>query len=141
MQKGNTPWQRQRQTARGHPTLGLRPGRATRLSARRATWFFARRQAGVVHPVKINGLERDCALALAKKARRAALTYKNGYSCRVCGGGFERRGPLVEQMARHPPDAVPTVKERPKRSREEAATNDGNALKCRWRAKKCTGHA
>ncbi|CCD19110.1 hypothetical protein, conserved [Trypanosoma vivax Y486] len=34
----------------------------------------ARRQAGVVYLVKIHGLERDCALLLIKKARRAALT-------------------------------------------------------------------
>ncbi|KAH8619591.1 hypothetical protein ERJ75_000135900 [Trypanosoma vivax] len=99
------------------------------------------RQAGALHLVKIRGLERDCALALGKKARRAALTHENGYACRVCGGGFERRGLLVEQMAWHPPDAVPTVEERPKRSREECAADDGNALKCRWCAKKCTGHA
>nr|CCC48378.1 hypothetical protein, conserved in T. vivax [Trypanosoma vivax Y486] len=44
-------------------------------------------------------------------------------------------------MATHTPDAVPTVEERPKRSREGDATDDGNALKCRWRAKKYTAHA
>ncbi|KAH8612963.1 hypothetical protein ERJ75_000825800 [Trypanosoma vivax] len=26
-------------------------------------------------------------------------------------------------------------------AREEDAANDGNALKCRWRARKCTAHA
>ncbi|KAG8340851.1 hypothetical protein TRVL_08317 [Trypanosoma vivax] len=101
----------------------------------------ARRQAGVVHLVKIHGLERDCALALAKKARRAALTNKNGYTCHVCGEDFERRGLLVEHMAKHPPDVVPTVEERPKRPREEDTPDDGNALKCPWCAEKCTAHA
>ncbi|CCD12264.1 unnamed protein product [Trypanosoma congolense IL3000] len=66
----------------------------------------ARRQAGVVHLVKIHGLERDCALAMTKKARRAALTYKNGYTCHVCGDAFERRGLLVEHMTQHPPDGI-----------------------------------
>ncbi|KAG8340217.1 hypothetical protein TRVL_08951 [Trypanosoma vivax] len=89
-----------------------------------------RRQAGVVHLVKIHGLERDCPLALTKKARRAALTYKKGYTCHVCGDDFEWRELLVEHMARHPPDAMPTVEERPNRAREEVATDDGNALKC-----------
>ncbi|KAG8341668.1 hypothetical protein TRVL_07501 [Trypanosoma vivax] len=102
---------------------------------------FARRHAGVVHLVKIHGLERDCALAPTKKARRATLTYKNGYTCHVCGGGFERRGLLVEQMAWHPPDEVLTVEERPKMAREECAADDGNALKYRWCAKKCAAHA
>ncbi|CCD21030.1 hypothetical protein, conserved in T. vivax [Trypanosoma vivax Y486] len=101
----------------------------------------ARRQAGVVRLVKIHGLERDCALAPAKKARRAALTYKNGYTCHVCGVDFERRGLLVEHMATHPPDVVPTVEERPKRAREEDTPNGGNALKCHWCAKKCAPHA
>ncbi|KAH8617838.1 hypothetical protein ERJ75_000339400 [Trypanosoma vivax] len=100
----------------------------------------SRRQAGVVHLVKINGLERDCALALSKKARRAAPTYKNGYTCHVCGDGFERRGLLVEHMATHPSDVVPTVEERPKRPREEDTADDGNALKCPWCAKKYTAH-
>ncbi|KAH8607003.1 putative Zinc finger C2H2 type [Trypanosoma vivax] len=102
---------------------------------------YARRQAGVVHLVKIHGLERDCALALAKKARRAALTYKNGYACHVCGYVFERRGLLVEHMATHPPDVVPTVEERPKKPSEEDTPDDGNMLKCLWCAKKCTAHA
>ncbi|KAG8339716.1 hypothetical protein TRVL_09456 [Trypanosoma vivax] len=48
----------------------------------------SRLQPGVVHLVKIHGLERDCVLALAKKARRAALTYKNEYNCHVWGEGF-----------------------------------------------------
>ncbi|CCD13634.1 unnamed protein product [Trypanosoma congolense IL3000] len=69
----------------------------------------ARRHGGVVHLVKIHGLERDCALTMTKKARRAALTYKNGYTCHVCGDAFERRGLLVEHMAQHPPDVAPTV--------------------------------
>ncbi|CCD20087.1 hypothetical protein, conserved, partial [Trypanosoma vivax Y486] len=101
----------------------------------------ARRQAGVVHLVKIHGLERDCALALTKKARRAALTFKNGYTCHVCGKDFERRGLLVEHMATHPPHVVPTVEERPKRLREEDTAADGNALMCPWCAKKCAAHA
>ncbi|KAG8340131.1 hypothetical protein TRVL_09042 [Trypanosoma vivax] len=101
----------------------------------------SRRHAGAAHLVKIRGLERDCVWALAKKARRAALTDKNGYTCCVCGEGFERRGPLAEHMAKHPPDVVPGVEERPKRAREEDTPDDGNALKCPWRAKKCTAHA
>ncbi|KAH8617556.1 hypothetical protein ERJ75_000367900 [Trypanosoma vivax] len=102
----------------------------------------ARRRAGVVHLEKIRGLERDCALALTKKARRAALTHENGYACRVCGEDFERLGLLVEHMATHPPDVVPTVEERPKRAREEDSADDGNALKCPWCAcaKKYTAH-
>ncbi|CCD20943.1 retrotransposon hot spot protein (RHS) [Trypanosoma vivax Y486] len=44
-------------------------------------------------------------------------------------------------MQKHPPDAVPTVGERPKRVREEDATDDGNALQRRWCAKKCAAHA
>ncbi|CCD21262.1 hypothetical protein, conserved [Trypanosoma vivax Y486] len=101
----------------------------------------ARRHAGVVHLVKIHGLERGCASALTKEARCAALTHKNGYTCHVCGEDFERRGLLVEHMATHPPDVVPTVEERPKRAREEDAVDDGNALRCPWCAKKCTAHA
>ncbi|KAH8619479.1 hypothetical protein ERJ75_000170500 [Trypanosoma vivax] len=102
---------------------------------------FARRHAGVVHLVKIHGLERDCALAPTKKARRAALTHKNGNCCHVCGDAFERGGLLEEHMATHPPDAVPTVKERSKRSRKEDMADDGNALKCRWWAKKYAAHS
>ncbi|KAH8607120.1 hypothetical protein ERJ75_001460000 [Trypanosoma vivax] len=101
----------------------------------------ARRQAGAVRLVKIRGLERGCALALAKKARRAALTYKNGYTCHVCGEDFERRGLLAEHMATHPPDVVPTVEERPQRPSEEDTAEDGNALKCPWCAKKYAAHA
>ncbi|KAH8619459.1 hypothetical protein ERJ75_000158100 [Trypanosoma vivax] len=101
----------------------------------------ARRQAGVVHLVKIHGLESDCALALTKEARRAALTYKNGCACGVCGEGFERWVLLVEHMAKRPPDAVPPVEQSPKRAREEDVTADGNALEYRWRARKCTAHA
>ncbi|KAH8607623.1 hypothetical protein ERJ75_001392300 [Trypanosoma vivax] len=44
-------------------------------------------------------------------------------------------------MAPHPPDEVPTVEERPKRAREEDVTDDGNALKCPWRAKNCAAYA
>ncbi|KAG8340408.1 hypothetical protein TRVL_08764 [Trypanosoma vivax] len=101
----------------------------------------ARQQADEVHLVKIHGLERVCALALAKKARRAALTYKSGYTCHVCGYVFERRGLLVEHVAQQPPDVVPTVGERPKRTREEDTADDGNTLKCPWCAKKCAAHA
>ncbi|CCD18584.1 putative Reverse transcriptase (RNA dependent DNA polymerase) RNase H [Trypanosoma vivax] len=101
----------------------------------------ARRQTGVVHVVKILDLERDFALSLTKKARRAALVYNNGYTCHACGEDFGRRGPLVEQMATHPPDVVPTVEGRRKRHREEDTADDGNALKCPWCAKKYTAHA
>ncbi|KAH8619578.1 putative Zinc finger C2H2 type [Trypanosoma vivax] len=76
-----------------------------------------------------------------QEARRAALTYKNGYTCHVCGEDFERRGLLVEHMATHPPDVVPTVEKRPKRPREDDTADDGNALKCPWCAKKYTAHA
>ncbi|KAH8619870.1 hypothetical protein ERJ75_000122000 [Trypanosoma vivax] len=44
-------------------------------------------------------------------------------------------------MAPHPPDVVPTVEEHPKGAREEDATDDGNTLKCPWRAKKYAAHA
>ncbi|KAH8606651.1 hypothetical protein ERJ75_001493500 [Trypanosoma vivax] len=96
----------------------------------------ARRQAGAVHLVKIHGLESDCALALAKKARRAALTHKNGYSCHVCGRTLSGEGFLVEHMATHQ-----TVEERPGRAREEDTPDDGNTLKCRWCAKRHAAHA
>ncbi|KAH8605646.1 hypothetical protein ERJ75_001605500 [Trypanosoma vivax] len=121
------------------------PGIATRRSdpiiCPLCNMVCARRHAGVVHLVKIHGLERGCASALTKEARCAALTHKNGYTCHVCGEDFERRGLLVEHMATHPPDVVPTVEERPKRAREEDAVDDGNALRCPWCAKKCTAHA
>ncbi|CCD12268.1 unnamed protein product [Trypanosoma congolense IL3000] len=85
-------------------------GRATRQSdpiiCPLCNMVCARRKAGVVHLVKIHGLERDCALAMTKKARRAGLTYKNGYTCHVCGDAFERRGLLVEHMTQHPPDGI-----------------------------------
>ncbi|KAH8619834.1 hypothetical protein ERJ75_000123200 [Trypanosoma vivax] len=100
-----------------------------------------RRQAGVARLVKIHSLERDCALALVKEARRAALTYKNGYACHVCGYAFKRHGLLVEHVGQHPPDVVPTVEERPKIRREEDTTDDDNALQRRWCAKKCAAHA
>ncbi|KAH8608802.1 hypothetical protein ERJ75_001258400 [Trypanosoma vivax] len=71
-----------------------------------------------------------------------ALTCKNGYTCHVCGDGFERRGLLEKHMAQHPPDAAAAVEERPKRPREEDAADDGNnALACRWCAKRGTAHA
>ncbi|KAH8616486.1 hypothetical protein ERJ75_000474300 [Trypanosoma vivax] len=100
----------------------------------------ARRHAGVVHLVKIHCMERDCALTLTKKARRAALTYKNGYACHVCGEAFERHGLLEEHMARRPPDAVPVVEERPNRPREDTP-DDGNTLKCPWFANKYVARA
>ncbi|KAH8616770.1 hypothetical protein ERJ75_000446900 [Trypanosoma vivax] len=123
------------------PDLGIATRQSDPIICPLCNMVCARRQAGVVQPVKIHGLERDCALALTKKARRAALTYKNGYTCHVCGEDFERRGLLVEHMATHPPDVVPTVEERPKRPREEDTADDGNALKCPWCAKKYTAHA
>ncbi|KAH8619226.1 putative Zinc finger C2H2 type [Trypanosoma vivax] len=123
------------------PDLGIATRQRDPIICPLCNMVCARRQAGVVHLVKIHGLERDCALAPAKKARRAALTYKNGYTCHVCGYVFERRGLLVEHMATHPPDVVPTVEERSKRPREEDTADDGNTLKCRWCARKYTGHA
>ncbi|KAH8609673.1 putative RNase H [Trypanosoma vivax] len=122
------------------PDLGIATRQSDPIICPLCDMVRSRRQAGVVHLVKIHGLERDCALALTKKARRAALTYKNGYTCHVCGEDFERRGLLVEHMAQHPP-VVPTVEERPKRPREEDTADDGNALKCPWCAKKYTAHA
>ncbi|KAH8609833.1 hypothetical protein ERJ75_001165000 [Trypanosoma vivax] len=98
------------------PNLGIATRQSDPIICPLCNMVCARRQAGVVHLVKIHGLERDCALALTKKARRAALTYKNGYTCHVCAEDFERRGLLVEHMATHPPDVVPTVEERPKRT-------------------------
>ncbi|CCD21365.1 reverse transcriptase (RNA-dependent DNA polymerase), partial [Trypanosoma vivax Y486] len=100
------------------PDLGIATRQSDPIICPLCNMDCARRHAGVVHLVKIHGLERDCALALFKKARQPALTYKNGYTCHVCGEDFERRGLLVEHMARHPPDVVPTVEERPKRPRE-----------------------
>ncbi|KAH8604939.1 putative Reverse transcriptase (RNA dependent DNA polymerase) [Trypanosoma vivax] len=101
----------------------------------------ARRQAGVVHLVGIHGLGRDCALALSKKARRAALTWKVGCTCHVCGGAFERRVLLMEHVAQQPPDVLPTVEKRQKRAREEDTPDDGNTLKCPWRVRKDAAHA
>ncbi|KAG8342400.1 hypothetical protein TRVL_06773 [Trypanosoma vivax] len=123
------------------PDLGIATRQGDPITCLLCNMVCSCRQAGVVHLVKIHGLERDCALALAKKARRAALTYKNGYTYHVCGYVFERRGLLVEHKAQHPPDVVPIVEERSKRPREEDATDDGNALKCPWCAKKWAGHA
>ncbi|CCD21213.1 reverse transcriptase (RNA-dependent DNA polymerase), partial [Trypanosoma vivax Y486] len=123
------------------PDLGLATRQSDPIICPLCNMVCARRQAGVVHLVKIHGLERDCALALTRKARRAALTYKNGYTCHVCADDFERRGLLVEHVATHPPDVVPTVEERPKRPREEETADDGNGLKCPWCAKKCAVHA
>ncbi|KAG8339527.1 hypothetical protein TRVL_09645 [Trypanosoma vivax] len=101
----------------------------------------SRRRAGVVHLVKIHDLAMERKLALNKKARRAQLTCRNGYTCRVCGGDFEQRRPLVEGMAPHPPGVAPTVVECPKRASKEDTPDDGNTLKCPWCAKKCTRHA
>ncbi|CCD20417.1 hypothetical protein ERJ75_000232400 [Trypanosoma vivax] len=96
------------------PELGVATGQSDPIVCPLCSMVCARRQAGAVHLVKIHGLERDCALPLVAKARRAALTYKNGYTCHVCGEDFERRGLLVEHMATHPPDVVPPVEGRPK---------------------------
>ncbi|KAH8617515.1 hypothetical protein ERJ75_000362800 [Trypanosoma vivax] len=123
------------------PDLGIATRQVDPIIFPLCNMVCSRRQAGVVHLVKIHGMERDCALALTKKARRAALTYENGYTCHVCGEDFERRGLLVEHMATHTPDVLPTVEERPKRPREEDTADDGNALKCPWCAKKYTAHA
>ncbi|KAH8607967.1 hypothetical protein ERJ75_001374800 [Trypanosoma vivax] len=123
------------------PELGIATRQSDPIICPLCNMACARRQAGAVRLVKIHGLERGCALALANKARRAAMTYKNGYTCHVWGEDFERRAPLVERMATHPPDVVPTVEERPKRPREEDTPEDGNALKCPWCARKYTVHA
>ncbi|CCD19515.1 reverse transcriptase (RNA-dependent DNA polymerase), partial [Trypanosoma vivax Y486] len=123
------------------PDLGIATRQRDTIICPLCNMACARRQEGIVHLVKIHGLERDCALALTKKARRAALTYKNGYTCHVCGEDFERRGLLVEHMAQRPPDVVPTVEERPKRLRKEDTPDDGNTLKCPWRARKYVAHA
>ncbi|KAH8613226.1 hypothetical protein ERJ75_000811000 [Trypanosoma vivax] len=123
------------------PDLGIATRNSDPIICPLCNMARARRQAGAVHLVKIHGLESDCALALAKKARRAALTRKNGYSCHVCGENFEWRRFLVEHMATHPPNAVPTVEERPGRAREEDTPDDGNTLKCRWCAKRHAAHA
>ncbi|CCD15256.1 unnamed protein product [Trypanosoma congolense IL3000] len=101
----------------------------------------ARRQAGVVHLVKIHGFMRDRALAMAKNSRLATQTYKNGYTCHVCGDAFERRGLLVEHMAQHPRDVMPTDEERPKMAREEDEADGGKAFKCCWCAKRYTVYA
>ncbi|KAG8345929.1 reverse transcriptase (RNA-dependent DNA polymerase) [Trypanosoma vivax] len=101
------------------PDLGMATRQVDTIICPLCDMVRSRRQAGVAHLVKIHGLGRDCALTLTKKARRAALTHKHGYACHVCGEDFERRGPLEERMATHPPDEVPTVEERPKRAREE----------------------
>ncbi|CCD13168.1 unnamed protein product, partial [Trypanosoma congolense IL3000] len=85
------------------PDLGIATRQSDPIICPLCNMVCARRHGGVVHLVKIHGLERDCALAMTKKARRAALTYKNGYACHVCGDAFERRGLLVEHMAQHPP--------------------------------------
>ncbi|KAG8343212.1 hypothetical protein TRVL_05958 [Trypanosoma vivax] len=123
------------------PDLGIATGKCDPIICTLCDMVRSRRQAGVVHLVKIHGLERDWALTLTEKARRAALTYKGGYTCHVCGEDFERRGLLVEHMAQHPPDVVPTVEERPKRTREEDTADDGNTLKCPWCPKKYSAHA
>ncbi|CCD18626.1 hypothetical protein ERJ75_000336900 [Trypanosoma vivax] len=65
------------------PDLGIATRQGDPVICRLCNIACSRRQAGVVHLVKIHGLERDFALALAKAARRAALTYKNGYTCHV----------------------------------------------------------
>ncbi|KAH8609405.1 hypothetical protein ERJ75_001206600 [Trypanosoma vivax] len=65
------------------PELGVATTQSDPIICPLCNMVCACRQAGVVHLVKIHGLERDCALALTKKARRAALTCKNGCACRV----------------------------------------------------------
>ncbi|KAH8607055.1 hypothetical protein ERJ75_001472800 [Trypanosoma vivax] len=112
------------------PDLGIATRQSDLIICPLCSMVCSRRQGGVVRLVKIHGLERDCALALTNKARRAALTYKNGYTCHVCGEDFERRGLLVEHMVTHPPYVALTVEERPKKPREEDTADDGNALKC-----------
>ncbi|CCD20271.1 putative RNase H [Trypanosoma vivax] len=123
------------------PDLGIATRQCDPIICPLCNMVCARRQADEVHLVKIRGLERDCALALTKKARRAPLTHKNGYTCHVCGYVFERRGLLVEHMGQHHPEVVPTVEELPKMAREEDAADEGSTLKCPWCAKKCAAHA
>ncbi|CCD19001.1 hypothetical protein, conserved (fragment), partial [Trypanosoma vivax Y486] len=122
------------------PDLGIATGKRDPNICPLCNAVCARRQAGAARLVKIHGLEMDCALALAKKARRAVLTRKNGYACHVCCEGFGRRGLLEARVAKRPPDAVPTVEERPKKSREDDAPYDGNALKCPRCAKRCASY-
>ncbi|KAH8605822.1 hypothetical protein ERJ75_001583800 [Trypanosoma vivax] len=123
------------------PDLGVATRKVDPIICPLCIMVRARRQAGVVHLVRIHGVERDCALTLAKKARRAVLTYKNGYACHACSYDFERRGLLVEHVAQHSPDVVPTVEERPKRAMEEDAPDDGNMFQRRWCAKKYAAQA
>ncbi|KAH8605237.1 hypothetical protein ERJ75_001635300 [Trypanosoma vivax] len=122
------------------PDLGIATGKCEPNICPLCNAVCARRLAGAARLVKIHSVEMDCALALAKKARRAVLTRKNGYTCRVCGDGFGRRGLPEARVAKRPPDAVPTVEERPKKSREDNATDDGSALRCPRCAKRCASY-
>ncbi|KAH8613105.1 hypothetical protein ERJ75_000834900 [Trypanosoma vivax] len=77
------------------------------------------RRAGAVQLVKIHGPERDCALALAKKARRAALTHKNGYTCHGCARRYAAHARLRKHMLQkhlgHDESLRPQPRAKPKR--------------------------
>ncbi|CCD11910.1 unnamed protein product [Trypanosoma congolense IL3000] len=120
------------------PNFGMATRQSDPIIGPLCNMVCARRQAGVVHLVKIHGLVRECALAMTKKARRAALTYKNGYTCHVCGDALERCGLLAEHMAQHPPVGILAEEERPKRAREEDEADGGKAFKCYCFSKRYT---
>ncbi|KAH8616337.1 hypothetical protein ERJ75_000488100 [Trypanosoma vivax] len=107
--EGEQPSAEQVADSASAPDLGIATRQSDPIICPPCNMVCARRQADVAHLVRIHGLERDRALALTKKARRAALTHKNGYTGRVCGDDFERRGLLVEHMAQRPLNVVPTV--------------------------------
>ncbi|KAH8610590.1 hypothetical protein ERJ75_001086000 [Trypanosoma vivax] len=78
------------------PDLGIATGKCDPNICPLCNAVCARRLVGAARLVKIHGLEMDCALALAKKARRAVLTPMNEYACtcaaRALGdGGCSRR--------------------------------------------------
>ncbi|KAG8340151.1 hypothetical protein TRVL_09020 [Trypanosoma vivax] len=54
------------------------------------------------------GPERDCALALTKQARRAALTHKNGYTCHGCARRYAAHAWLRKQMLQKHPEKQPS---------------------------------
>ncbi|KAH8616302.1 hypothetical protein ERJ75_000494700 [Trypanosoma vivax] len=72
------------------PDLGIATRRCGPITWPLCKMVCARRQAGVVHLVKIHDVQRNCALALNVKASGAALRYRNGYTCHVCGEDFGR---------------------------------------------------
>ncbi|CCD12245.1 unnamed protein product [Trypanosoma congolense IL3000] len=81
------------------PDLGIATRQSDPIICPLCNMVCARRQAGVVHLVKIHGLERECALAMTKNSRLATQTYKHGYTCHVCGDDLERREQIMSHMA------------------------------------------